>query len=100
MFKENLGLKLFALSLAILIWLQSVLVMEHKSKVNLPVRLNSLPADISLENMPTTIPFSVEGKGLDILRLAISRPVANIGCERAFSGIRSHFTAKLCDKYS
>lgn len=87
MFKENLGLKLFALSLAILIWLQSVLVMEHKSKVNLPVRLNSLPADISLENMPTTIPFSVEGKGLDILRLAISRPVANIDASGLSAGL-------------
>lgn len=78
MFKENLGIKLFALALAILIWLQSILVSDHRSTIHLPVRLSNVPAHISLENMPNSIPFIVEGKGMDILKLAIARPVAEI----------------------
>lgn len=87
MFKENLGLKLIAISLAVIFWLHSILVSDHKSKVNLPVQLNNLPANISLENMPSSIAFSVEGKGLDILRLAFSRPVATINASGLSAGL-------------
>lgn len=76
--KDNFGLKVFALLVALLIWLQSVLVSEHRSKVNLPVNMRNLPANITLENLPHNVPFNVAGKGYDIIRLALSKPVVNI----------------------
>ena len=78
MLKDNLGIRLFALFLAILIWLQSVLVSEHRSVVSLPVNLRNMPQNITLENLPQSIPFAVKGKGLDIIRLMMAKPRVNI----------------------
>lgn len=78
MLKDNLGIRLFALMLAILIWLQSVLVSEHRSVISLPVNLRNLPQNITLENLPQTIPFAVKGKGMDIVRLMLAKPRVNI----------------------
>lgn len=86
MIKDNLGIKFFALILAILIWLQSVLVSEHRSIVSLPVNLRNMPQNITLENIPQNIPFTVRGKGLDILRLMLAKPRVNIDA----SGITPH----------
>jgi hypothetical protein len=78
MLKDNLGLRLFALFLAILIWLQSILVSEQRSVISLPLNLISLPQNITLENIPETIPFSVRGKGMDIIRLLMAKPQVNV----------------------
>ncbi|MFA7543262.1 MAG: hypothetical protein WCY84_02705, partial [Candidatus Cloacimonadaceae bacterium] len=69
MFKDNLTLRIVSLLFAIFIWLQSVLVSEQKSVVNLPINLMHVPQNITLENVPNKIPFQVKGKGLDIFRL-------------------------------
>lgn len=82
MFKENLGLRIVALLLAIFIWLQSVLVSEQKSVVNLPINLLYVPQNITLENVPRKIPFQVKGKGLDIFKLLIYKPRVNIDASR------------------
>ena len=73
MFSENLGLKLFSLLLAVVIWIQSLLVTEQRSVVNLPLNLKSIPKNLTLERLPQSIPFSVRGKGLDILKLKLSK---------------------------
>jgi YbbR domain-containing protein len=78
MLKDNLGIRLFALFLAIIIWLQSVLVSEQRTVVSLPVNLLNMPQSITLENIPDQVAFNVKGKGLDILRLAISKPKVSI----------------------
>ncbi|MCB5260813.1 MAG: CdaR family protein [Candidatus Cloacimonetes bacterium] len=78
MLKDNLGTRLFALLLALLIWLQSVLVSDHRSVVSLPVNLKNIPQNITLENLPQKIPFIVKGKGLDIIRLMLAKPRVNI----------------------
>jgi len=78
MLKDNLGIRLFALFLAVLIWLQSVLVSEHRSVVSLPVNLRNMPQNITLESMPQKVPFTVKGKGLDIIRLMLAKPRVNI----------------------
>jgi YbbR domain-containing protein len=78
MLKDNLGIRLFALILAILIWLQSVLVSEHRSVVSLPVNLRNMPQNITLENLPQTVPFAVKGKGMDIIRLMLAKPRVSI----------------------
>ena len=78
MLTENLGLRIFSLFLAVLIWMQSVLVTEHKSIISLPVQLKSVPKNVTLENLPKTIPFAVKGKGLEIIKLLISNPQVTI----------------------
>ena len=82
MLKDNLGLRIFSLVLAILIWLQSVLITEHRSTVNLPVHLRYIPKNITLENFPETIPFSVKGKGLEIFKLVLAKPQIQIDASK------------------
>lgn len=82
MFKDNLGLRLFALLLAMFLWLQSVLVSDQRSVVNLPINLRSVPQNITLENFPKVVPFAVRGKGLDIIRLTMAKPKVNIDASK------------------
>ena len=82
MLKDNLGLRLFALFLAMFIWLQSALISEQRSIVSLSINLLSVPQNITLENFPSTIPFAVRGKGLDILRLMMAKPRVNIDASK------------------
>jgi len=78
MLKDNLGLRIFALFLAIILWLQSILVSEQRSVVDLPLSLRSLPAGITLENIPESISFNVRGKGLEIIRMLMAKPMVFI----------------------
>ncbi len=82
MFKDNLGVRLFALLLAMFLWLQSALVSEQRSVVSLPINLLSVPQNITLENFPSAIPFAVRGKGMDIIRLMIAKPRVNIDASK------------------
>jgi YbbR domain-containing protein len=71
--QENLGLKILSLLIAVFVWLQSLLISEQKSVVNLPVALSSIPKNITLDNVPNHIPFNVRGRGLEIIKLKFSR---------------------------
>ena len=73
MLQENLGLKILSLLIAVFVWLQSLLISEQKSVVNLPVALSSIPKNITLDNVPNHIPFNVRGRGLEIIKLKFSR---------------------------
>lgn len=82
MFKENNGLRIVALVLAAMIWLQSVLVSEQRSVVSLPINLLYVPQNITLEDIPESIPFSVKGKGQDILKMMLFKPKVNIDASK------------------
>ena len=69
---KKLGLKVFALCLAILIWLQISLRSPHRTVVNFPVVLENLSPDVSLSKLPKTIPFDVRGNGIDLVKLYFS----------------------------
>ncbi|MBM4404009.1 MAG: YbbR-like domain-containing protein [Candidatus Cloacimonetes bacterium] len=73
MIRHNIGLKIFSLLIALFIWLQSVLVSEHKTTIHLPVNLTNLPAHVALNNIPKSIPFFIRGKGIDLIRLIIKQ---------------------------
>lgn len=70
--RKNLGLKLFSLVLALIVWLQIALSSEHRTTVRLPVVLDNLPPEITLSDLPKDVPFSVRGTGIDLLRLRFS----------------------------
>jgi len=59
MLQENIGLKVLSLIIAIFVWIQSLLISEQRSVVNLPLALLSIPQNITLEDFPKTIPFQV-----------------------------------------
>lgn len=73
MLQENLGLRILSLVIAIFVWMQYLLVSEQNSVINLPVTLRSIPENITLANFPKSIPFQVRGRGLDIIKLKLSR---------------------------
>jgi YbbR domain-containing protein len=70
---EYLGTKLLAVLIAILLWLQAALINEHRTIIKLPVQLLNSPRDISIDKQPDSIPFVVQGKGIEILRFALSK---------------------------
>lgn len=82
MVQENLGLRILAIVLAVLIWLQSVLASDHRTQVNLKVNLTSLPQNLTLDNVPKSIPFTVKGRGWDIVRFIISKPKVSIDASK------------------
>jgi len=73
MLQENIGLKVLSLIIAIFVLIQSLLISEQRSVVNLPLALLSIPQNITLEDFPKTIPFQVRGRGLEIIKLKLSR---------------------------
>jgi FlaG/FlaF family flagellin (archaellin) len=87
LFRENLGLRIFSLVLAVFVWLQSNLITEHRSVVSLPVNLKSVPKNITLEKLPSSIPFHVKGKGLDIIKLMLSRTQVSIDASSIKPGV-------------
>lgn len=69
---NNWGFRIFALILALLIWLQIVLGSSHRTVVNFPVALINLSPEVSLSKLPKTVAFDVRGSGIDLLKLHFS----------------------------
>lgn len=69
---NNLGLKIVALLMAIFFWLQITLVAQQESKTSLPLKLVNATGADSLRQPPPKIASTVQGRGLDILRLRYS----------------------------
>ncbi len=71
--RNNLGLKLVALAVAVLIWMQVSLMADHQSSVKLDLRLRNLAEDDTLLSSLTQIPCLVQGRGLDLIKLRLSK---------------------------
>ncbi len=79
--RNNLGLKIIALLMALFIWLQMTLVTQHESRTGLNLKLVNPTGADSLRLPPSHINCTVEGRGLDILRLKLAK--AHIQMEAA-----------------
>ncbi len=86
MFHENLGLKLFSLLMAVFIWVQSLLISEHRTVIDLPVALKNIPKNLTLNSLPKSIPFAVRGKGMEIIKLKLSRTKINLDASKIKPG--------------
>jgi hypothetical protein len=84
--RSNLGLKILSLALAIVIWLQITLTAEHNATVKLKLELLNAPQSLTLENIPESVPFSVRGKGYDILRMMVNPPQVSIDAANMKAG--------------
>lgn len=71
--RKNLGLKIVALCVAVVIWIQVALMADHQSRVSLDLKLNDLAPEDSLLAALRKIPCMVQGRGLDIIKLQFSR---------------------------
>jgi len=83
---KKLGLQIFSLCLALLIWLQITLRSQHRTVVNIPVVLENLSPDVSLSKLPKTIPFDVRGNGIDLVKLYFSSAKVVIDASKLRAG--------------
>lgn len=81
MFKSNLSLKLFALLMAVVIWVQLNLNADHQSVVKIRTQFKNVPRNQSELHRIRSVPFNVRGRGMDVLRLKLSRTVAVFDAE-------------------
>jgi len=93
--KEYLGLKIFAVILAALLWLQAALLSDHRAVINIPIQLTNAPKDVSIDKNQDSIPYIVEGKGIDILRFALSKTRISVDA----SNIRPGFDLLALNDY-
>ena len=71
--ENNLLLKFVVLIFSILLWYQLVLVQEHVTEIDLPVKLENLPDKLIFYNEGNkTIPIKVKASGMDIIFLKLS----------------------------
>ena len=81
MFKSNLSLKVFSLIMAVVIWVQLNLNADHQSVVKIRTQFKNVPRNQSELHQVRSVPFNVRGKGMDVLRLKLSRTVAVFDAE-------------------
>ncbi|HQF67612.1 MAG TPA: hypothetical protein PLC91_01590 [Candidatus Cloacimonadota bacterium] len=81
MFKSNLSLKVFALLMAVVIWVQLNLNADHQSVVKIRTQFKNVPRNQSELHLVRNVPFNVRGRGMDVLRLKLSRTVAVFDAE-------------------
>ncbi len=71
--EKNLLLKFVVLFFSILLWYQLVLVQEHITEIDLPVKLENLPDKlIFYDEGIKTIPIKVKASGMDLIFLKLS----------------------------
>jgi hypothetical protein len=84
---DNLGLKLAALLLALLVYLNVYLDRPAEMTVSFPVQIHSLGDSLSLSGpLPSTVQAQVRGTGKQILRLRITEPPIRISLEGVRAG--------------
>ncbi len=91
--KNNLGLKIVALLMAVFIWLQITLVSQHQSKIGLNLKLVNAAGPDSLRTPPGKIPITVNGRGLDVMRLKMSKAYIQMEAADYWAGNSSDFIA-------
>lgn len=93
MMKNNLGLKIVALVMAVFFWLQITLLSQHESKTSLPLKLVNATGEDSLRQSPRRIATSVYGRGLDILRLRYSQAHIQMNAADFWAGNAADYLA-------
>ena len=79
---DNLGLKLAALLLALLVYLNVYLDRPQSMLVSFPVQVEDLPDSLSLSGpMPSTVQAEMHGSGKQLLRLRVTEPVFKLSLE-------------------
>ncbi|MCB5248007.1 MAG: hypothetical protein LHW57_08290 [Candidatus Cloacimonetes bacterium] len=91
--KNNLGVKIIALLMAVFIWLQVTLVSQHESVTGLNLKLVNASGADTLRQPPGKISSTVKGRGLDILRLKYSKAYIQMEAADYWAGNASDFLA-------
>jgi len=84
---DNLGLKLAALLLALLVYLNVYLDRPAEMMMSFPLQIEDLHASLSLSGpVPSTVQARVRGTGKQLLRLRVTEPPLKISLEGAAVG--------------
>jgi YbbR domain-containing protein len=84
---DNLGLKLAALLLALLVYLNVYLDRPAEMTVSFPVQIQSLGDSLSLSGpVPSTVQAQVRGTGKQLLRLRVTEPPVKLSLEGVGAG--------------
>jgi|GEM_PF-5813383 len=83
--KHALPLKILSVLIASFIWLQIILAEEQSVTFNIPLTLNNIPKDVSIE--ARKVPVTVKGKGLEIIRYWLTKPKAELDASFLSAGV-------------
>jgi hypothetical protein len=92
--KNNLGLKIFAVLVAVFIWLQVTLMTEQQSRVRLDLRLTNASREDSLLYAAAKVSSQVQGQGMDILKLLFSKAYVEMDARDLHAGNDRNFTLR------
>ena len=85
--KKNLGYKILALALTIIIWLQISLLREQDTVLNIPLKVIGISDNLYLVGANELIvPINVKGRGINILIYYLSDPFINYNGENITLG--------------
>ena len=85
--KKNIGYKILALIITIIIWLQISLLREQTTILNIPLKIIGISDNLYLVGASDLkIPVSVNGRGINILLYYISDPAINYNGENIVLG--------------
>ncbi len=71
--KKNLLIKLIVLLIAIILWIQQILLKTHKQEINVPIQLKNIPEQLTIGDSELPIVgLNYQALGFDILKLKFS----------------------------
>ena len=77
--KNNLLIKVLVILIAVLLWLQQILLRTHTVNLDVPIQLINLPADLAIEQIELPrIPIKIKAKGLDIISAKVSHVTIDV----------------------
>jgi YbbR-like protein len=85
--KNNLLIKVLVILIAVLLWVQQILLRTHTVVLDVPIQLLNIPADLAIEQIELPkIPVKVRGKGLDIISANISNVTIDVDASNYLYG--------------
>ncbi len=70
--KKNFFLKIFVLIIAFILWLQQVMLKDHKHQMDIPLKFVDLPSDLIISDELPEVEISLLATGFEFLRLNLS----------------------------
>ena len=82
-----LWLKVFALAIALFLWVQHMLLREQTAVIDLPLDLVNIPDSLTLaQTRPTQVPVMVTARGVDIVLMKLGNARLQVNAEAAMQG--------------
>jgi hypothetical protein len=71
--KKNLLIKILVLIIAILLWIQQLLLRSHEAEFHVPIKIINIPNDLALQQLELpVIPVLIKAKGYNLIPINVS----------------------------